>query len=414
MHFLRLLVGLVALVLLTATAQADSLWDHNGSTMRLKAQGASRFFFYETPRKAMADQGVRRGTLFFDGARDGSFYSGTARAFQLRCDAPMEFHITGSVVNEHLIVLEGERPVFRNCRPTGQMKHDSLVFTYLREAPEEREFHAEPAPVEPIAPDVREEPTVEPLVEEVVLSPDPAVLPADGKRVALVIGNGAYVHATELPNPRNDADAMAAMLQRLGFTVVVGTDLDKDSFETKIRDFARESRDAKLSLFFYAGHAIQVNGENYLVPVDAKVEDETALSFELVQVADIVTYVGGPEQVGIVLLDACRNNPFTRSLARSLRATREASLGRGLAPISTEGGGLLVGYATAPGDVAADGDGHNSPFTRALLNHLAVPGVEIEQAMKRVKSEVANVTKQDQRPWTNSDLTTEVFLLPVE
>lgn len=232
-------------------------------------------------------------------------------------------------------------------------------------------------------------------------------------RVALVIGNAAYEHAPRLPNPDNDARAMARLLSGLGFQVVLGADLEKSSIESKIKEFVVASRGAELALFYYAGHAIQVNGENYLVPTDAKVEDETSLDFELVNVSSVTRFLGGQKQVGIVLLDACRDDPFLDSL-RSIAHQRSLSLGRGLAPIATEGGGLLVAYATAPGDTAADGAGPNSPFTTALLKYLPTPGLELELAMKRVKAYVASETDQKQRPWTNSDLTTEVYLASID
>ncbi|MBZ0217509.1 MAG: caspase domain-containing protein [Fimbriimonadaceae bacterium] len=233
------------------------------------------------------------------------------------------------------------------------------------------------------------------------------------KRVALVIGNSAYQFDTELPNPRNDARAMAVMLSGMGFEVISGMDLTRHEFETKIREFVRAVEIADLSLFFYAGHGLQVDGQNYLVPTDAKVENKTALDDELINAEVIIKYMGGERQVGIVLLDACRNNPFVRSLKRSMGATRSASVGQGLAAVSLKGESLVIGYATAPGDVAADGDGINSPFTKALLKRLPTKGLELELALKKVKADVIKATQNEQRPWTNSDLSTEVYLQPL-
>jgi len=231
------------------------------------------------------------------------------------------------------------------------------------------------------------------------------------KKVALVIGNSNYEHSPSLANPRNDAVAITNTLIGLGFEVINGIDLSNADTVVKAREFAKAARTADLSLLFYAGHGLQIAGDNYIVPVDAKVEDETAISFELINVATITNFMGGLDTVGIILLDACRDNPFSRSLKRSMAASRAASVDQGLAPISAEGGGLFVAFATAPGDVAADGDGiTNSPFTTALLKHLPTKGLEINTVMTRVKAEVAKMTKNDQRPWTNSDLTTEVYL----
>ena len=120
--------------------------------------------------------------------------------------------------------------------------------------------------------------------------------------------------------------------------------------------------------------------------------------------------MGGERQIGIILLDACRDNPFTKSLKRSMAASRAATVSDGLAPISSDVGGLVVAFATAPGDTASDGVGANSPFTTALLKWMPEKGLEIELMMKKVKSEVSTITNNDQRPWTNSDLTTEVYL----
>jgi uncharacterized caspase-like protein len=227
------------------------------------------------------------------------------------------------------------------------------------------------------------------------------------------MGNSNYRHSPVLANPHNDAEAVASALTILGFEVIKGLDLSNSDTVAKVREFAKSAKTADLSLLYYAGHGLQIAGENYIVPVDAVVEDETAISFELINVSTITNFMGGLDKVGVVLLDACRDNPFSRSLKRSLSASRAASVEQGLAPISAEGGGLFVAFSTAPGDVAADGEGMtNSPFTTALLKHLPTKGLEINTVMTRVKAEVAKMTKNDQRPWTNSDLTTEVYLVP--
>ena len=230
------------------------------------------------------------------------------------------------------------------------------------------------------------------------------------RKVALIIGNSAYQNAGQLANPRNDASAMSEVLRGIGFQVIVATDATKAAMETSIREFIQEARRADVSLFFYSGHGMEVSGENFLLPVDTKLEDESALSFEVINSKVITNAMGGDNKVGIILLDACRDNPFTNSLRRAMVASRAANVSNGLAPIQAEGGGLVVAFATAPGDVAADGDGVNSPFTTALIKWLPQKGLEIDQVMKRVKAEVASVTNNDQRPWTNSDLTSDVFL----
>ena len=232
-----------------------------------------------------------------------------------------------------------------------------------------------------------------------------------GRRVALVIGNSEYAHTTPLLNPSNDANAMTNMLQSIGFEVISGIDLDKSAMEGKIREFAIEAETADVSLFFYAGHGMQHAGRNYLVPTDAKLENATAIDFELVDTKLVTAYMSDRDKVAIVLLDACRDNPLSRSLSRSLRATRSAEINPGLAAMQAERGGMLIGFATAPGDVALDGeDATNSPFTTALLKHFPTEGLELQQVMTRVKADVLTLTRQRQRPWHNSDLAREVYL----
>lgn len=234
---------------------------------------------------------------------------------------------------------------------------------------------------------------------------------AAAERVALIIGNGAYENATALPNPKNDADDTKRLLVDLGFEVIHGVDLDREEMEITIREFAASSASASVVLFFYAGHGMQVEGQNYLIPIDAKLEERTALDFEAINVDKVLRYMSGDDKVALVFLDACRNNPLARTFARSLGPTRATLVGGGLAPTTTAGSGLFIAYATAPNDVALDGDGRNSPFTAALLHHLPTPNLEIQQVMTRVKATVQNETQGRQRPWHNSDLGSEVFLV---
>jgi uncharacterized caspase-like protein len=228
----------------------------------------------------------------------------------------------------------------------------------------------------------------------------------------LIIGNSAYQNAVELPNPRNDARAISAALKGLGFEVVQGEDLDKQGMEARVREFVTKVNGAAVSLFFYAGHGMQVAGKNYLIPIDAKLEDAAAVDFETIDSDRILGYMTDENRVAIALLDACRDNPLARKFARSLGATRSVAVGQGLAIPSVPGGGLLIGFATAPGEVALDGQGGNSPFTTALLKHLPTRGIEIQQVMTRIKSDVYQVTGKQQRPWHNSDLRAEFYLNP--
>ena len=231
------------------------------------------------------------------------------------------------------------------------------------------------------------------------------------ERVALVIGNGNYKFANTLPNPANDATDITAKLKTFGFEVYGGSDMDKLGMETAVRQFAEQSAGAKAVLFFYAGHGMQVNGKNYLIPIDAKLESATSLDFETIEADKVIRYMTVEDRISIVLLDACRNNPLARSFAKK---SRGGAVGTGLAAPGAigGGGGILIGFATAPDDVAADGDGRNSPFTTALLKNFGTPGVDIEDTMKAVRRDVYTDTKKDQEPWMNSSLREDFYLVP--
>ena len=191
------------------------------------------------------------------------------------------------------------------------------------------------------------------------------------KRVALVIGNGAYVNATPLPNPRNDAEDVAAALKRTGFTTIVGLDLTKDGMDDLTIQFARAVRGADVAVFYYSGHAMQFAGSNYLMPVDVKLTDEADLR-RMTKVDDIVTDLQEASALRLLVLDSCRDNPLAEELKRSVGLTRSASVQRGLARIDGPQG-MIVAYATQSGKTAADGTGRNSPYTAAFLKHIEAP-----------------------------------------
>lgn len=238
--------------------------------------------------------------------------------------------------------------------------------------------------------------------------PDLGTLP-EGKRVALIIGNSAYEHAPPLPNPKNDATDLQESLKRLGFTVILGLDQSKIAMEGTVRAYVRSIQDADVALFFYAGHAMQLSGRNYLIPIDAKLEDETAVDFETIELGTVLDYMNAPGRLSIALLDACRDNPLSRRFSRSLGVSRSSQVERGLAAPQAGGGNILIGFATAPGEVALDGDEDNSPFTTALLTHIETPGLEIEIMMKRIKADVYDSTRGTQSPWHNSALRREFY-----
>jgi Caspase domain len=229
-------------------------------------------------------------------------------------------------------------------------------------------------------------------------------------KVALVIGNGAYANANPLPNPANDATDMVAALEKLGFIVYGGNDLDFATMGAKIGEFADAAEQAEVTLFFYAGHGVQVNGRNYLIPVDAKLEREATLQFEAIDSEMVLGVMAGPTKTAIALLDACRDNP----LPRSFKPARTSAIARGLAAPNIAGGGMLIGFSTSPSQTAADGTpgSRNSPFTAALLKNIDTPGLEIQSLMTRVKADVYKATKQEQQPWHNSSLREEFYLVP--
>lgn len=229
------------------------------------------------------------------------------------------------------------------------------------------------------------------------------------RRVALVVGNAAYASAGALANPVNDAGDMTGILRGLGFEVIAGTDLDKRSFDGKLREFARALPKADVALLFYAGHGLQVAGRNFLVPVDALLQTERDLDFEGVSLDFVLKQMelDRDGRTSIVLLDACRDNPLARNLARTM-GTRSASVGQGLAQVQA-GVGTFVAYSTQPGNVALDGQGRNSPFTAALTKALANPERTLTSIMIDVRKDVLSATNGRQVPWDHSALTGEFY-----
>ncbi len=230
-------------------------------------------------------------------------------------------------------------------------------------------------------------------------------------RVALVFGNGRYEHAPDLPNARNDGAAVAKALRELGFEVLEGIDADMAKTAQLVKRFARRAESADVALFYYAGHGMQVNGENYLVPVDAKLEKPSDLEWETLPASRILSVLEEGDRTNIIILDACRNNPFKKRLQRG--TSRSIRVGDGLATM--RGGlGTLIAFATAPDDVALDGDGSNSPFTSAFLRHVKERGLEIRQLMTRIRQDVVRETDGQQVPWDHSSLLGDFYFLPPE
>jgi uncharacterized caspase-like protein len=231
------------------------------------------------------------------------------------------------------------------------------------------------------------------------------------KRVALVIGNSAYVHAPPLPNPRNDAADVAKALKSFGFKVIEAFDLDKAGMDRTILEFARALGGADAGLFFYAGHGLQVGAQNYLVPIDAKLTETSGLDFETVRLDLVQRTMERETQSSILFLDACRNNPLARNLARAM-GTRSVTIGRGLASVEA-GVVTLVSFSTQPGNVAEDGTGRNSPFAGALLKQLSQQTSKTRDDLSTlligVRNDVITTTKRAQVPWEHSALTAKFY-----
>ena len=233
------------------------------------------------------------------------------------------------------------------------------------------------------------------------------------RRVAFVVGNGAYKNVAQLPNPPIDAKAMAAALRNVGFDVVEGTNLTRDKMTEKLLDFGKKTQGADVAVFFYAGHGIAVNGTNYLLPVDADIKSEMDVKLGAAINIDLtLDQTMSDAKVKLVFLDACRDNPFAAKI-KSNSTTRSVTVQSGLAEMQS-GEGTLIAFATGPGQTALDGqEGTNSPFTRALIAHVTQPGVEIQQAMTEVRAQVNEETNKGQLPWGHTNLTGSVYLNPV-
>ncbi|WP_296511652.1 caspase family protein [Rhodopseudomonas sp.] len=217
------------------------------------------------------------------------------------------------------------------------------------------------------------------------------------KRVALVIGNSAYQNIPRLDNPKNDAILVADTLNRLGFTLVGGgaqVDLDKPRFDSLVQRFGNQLIGADVALFYYAGHGIQVRGTNYLVPVTANPVRETDVDFQMVDAALVLRQMeGAVTKLNLVILDACRNNPFG---GRGLRSA-DGGLAQMRAPEGT-----LLSYATQPGSVALDGDDGHSPYTKALVETVQKPGLDVLQTFNQVGLIVKHATGNSQQPWVST------------
>ena len=222
-----------------------------------------------------------------------------------------------------------------------------------------------------------------------------------GKRLALIIGNSAYLNGGALRNPVNDATDIAATLRNMGFEVLLHTDLALRQMDKALEEFGKKLKNYQVGLFYYAGHGVQVGGENYLVPIDAKLATEGETRYECVPSGILLAKMEEAATTNIIILDACRNNPFARSWSRSTGGT-------GLAAINAPKG-TFIGFATSPGNTAADGSGRNGVFTNAFLQNIKTPGITIDQLFNRINRTVDGLTNGAQIPWKSSSLQDDFY-----
>lgn len=227
-----------------------------------------------------------------------------------------------------------------------------------------------------------------------------AFLPAAAhaeRRVALVMGNAAYASVARLANPYNDAEAIGAMLREAGFeTVDIHRDLDRAGMVKALRLFETKVKDAEIGVIFYAGHGVEIGGQNYLLPVDTKLATDRDAEDEAISLDRVLRAVDGASRLRLVILDACRDNPFLARMTRTFG--NRSSAGRGLAQTEAPSSDMLIAYAAKAGTTAEDADGSNSPFTKALVRHLATPGLDIRLALGRVRDDVLKATSRRQEP----------------
>jgi Caspase domain len=229
-------------------------------------------------------------------------------------------------------------------------------------------------------------------------------------RIALVVGNSAYAKVPSLPNPAHDAQDVSAALTRLGFTVNTVTDADFDGMRRSLLEFGRTARNADMAVFYFAGHGIEINGSNWLLPTDGELKNDGDASTEAIGLQSVMQAVAAAKTLGLVILDACRNNPFLSTMRRA-NAARSVHI-LGLAPVEPADN-VLVAYAARDGSVAADGAGRNSPYTAALLKHIETAGLEVDFLFRNVRDDVMAATNNEQQPFVYGSLSSdEIYFKP--
>jgi uncharacterized caspase-like protein len=223
-------------------------------------------------------------------------------------------------------------------------------------------------------------------------------------RVALVIGNSAYQKVPVLRNPVNDASDLSASLRRLDFDVKTITNAGYDDMRQALIDFGRQAREAEIAVIFFSGHGVQIDGENWLLPVDAQLAAARDAANEAIDVKSVADAASGASRLGLVMLDASRGNPFPRPATRGLQKLEPSTISN-----------ILVIYAARDGGAAADGTGRNSPFTQALLRHIETAGLEVTRLFRKVRDDVMAATQGQQQPFVYGSLTNDdIYLKPAD
>ncbi len=226
---------------------------------------------------------------------------------------------------------------------------------------------------------------------------NPALAKTETK-IALVIGNSTYTHAGALANPANDAKAIAAQLRKIGFShISLMLDQNYNEMRKAIRTFAKLARTSDIAIIYYAGHGLEMAGRNFLIPTDAKLASDADVDYEAIPMQQVMNSIEGARKTGILILDACRNNPFSSRMVRTRGLTRSVS--RGLADIEPSRN-MMVAYSAKHGTVAEDGIGENSPYTTALLKYMSVPNLDIQLMFRKVRDDVLKATSNRQQPFT--------------
>ncbi len=248
------------------------------------------------------------------------------------------------------------------------------------------------------------------LLAAALLFAGTAMAIAQDERVALIIGNSAYEDVAPLENPKNDATDLAAALERIGFAVTLAIDLDNQGMRGALREFRDAANGADMAIVYFAGHGVEIAKQNYLIPVDAHLETDSDVLFDTIPIDLINEAVSGAKTLRMVLLDACRNNPFLGKIRVAEDSGR--SLGRGLGAFEPIGG-TLVAFASKGGTIALDGSGRNSPFMEGLLAHIEEPGLDIMLMMRKVRDTVLEETGNRQEPFVYGSLPGhEIYLVP--